>query len=167
MTRDEFEKLVAEEFPNAIPEQFRSKIKNVAFLIEDVPSEALRREENLAPGMTLLGHYRGIPNTARGAYYGMGATLPDTITLFAVPILEQAYQLALAKGWHDETNIAQGDGPSIGNFQQEIIRVGRAMLPEAYVRQVIRDTIWHEVFHHFGADESAVRRAEEERQHFI
>ena len=130
MTREEFETLVAEEFPGAIPEQFRSKIKNVAFLIEDLPSEALRREEGLGPHMTLLGHYRGIPHTARGDQYGMGATLPDTITLFAVPILDLAHEMGGT---------------------------------EAHVRQVIRDTIWHEVFHHFGADESAVRRREEER----
>lgn len=131
MTREEFEKLVAEEFPEAIPEEFRAKIKNVAFLIEDEPSESLRREENLGPHMTLLGHYRGIPHTARGDYYGMGATLPDTITLFAVPILEQAMMY--------------------GNTEEA-------------VRKVIRDTIWHEVAHHFGMDESAVRRREEERK---
>ena len=131
MTRDEFETLVAEEFPGAIPEQFRNKIKNVAFLIEDMPSEALRVEEGLGPYETLLGHYRGIPHTARGDYYGMGATLPDTITLFAIPILELAHEL--------------------GGTEVE-------------VRKVIRDTIWHEVFHHFGADESAVRKREKERQ---
>ncbi len=131
MTREEFEKLVAEEFPGAIPEEFQSKLKNVAFLVEDMPSPALRREEKLSPNMTLLGHYRGIPHTARGDFYGMGATLPDTITLFAVPILEQAMML----GGTEEA-----------------------------VRRVIRDTIWHEVAHHFGMDESAVRRREKERR---
>jgi predicted Zn-dependent protease with MMP-like domain len=131
MPRDEFEKLVAEEFPRAVPEEFRDKIKNVAFLIEEIPSLALRREEELAPNETLLGHYRGIPHTARGDYYGVGATMPDTITLFAVPILE----------------LAQGMGGG-----------------EDAIRKVIRDTIWHEVYHHFGADESAVRKREGERQ---
>lgn len=131
MTTEELEKLVAEEFPGAIPEEFRGKIKNVAFLIEDMPSLALRQEEDLGPGMTLLGHYRGIPYTARGDYYGMGATMPDTITLFAVPILELAQEMGGT---------------------------------EVHVRQVIRETIWHEVAHHFGMDESAVRRREEERQ---
>jgi predicted Zn-dependent protease with MMP-like domain len=128
MPREEFEKLVAEEFPTAVPEDFRDKIKNVAFLIENEPSEALRREENLGPHMTLLGHYRGIPHTARGDFYGMGATMPDTITLFQLPIEQAALE----------------DGIT--------------------VRQVIRDTIWHELAHHFGMDESAVRRRESERQ---
>jgi predicted Zn-dependent protease with MMP-like domain len=128
MTREEFEQLVAEEFPTSVPEQFRDKIKNVVFLIEDQPSQELQREEELAPNETLLGHYRGVPHTARGDSYGIGATMPDTITLFQLPIEEVALEDTIP------------------------------------VRQVIRETIWHEVAHHFGMDESAVRRREAERQ---
>jgi predicted Zn-dependent protease with MMP-like domain len=131
MPREEFEKLVAEEFPAAIPEEFRPKIHNVAFLIEKEPSKELRSEEGLTPNETLLGHYRGIPHTARGDFYGMGATMPDTITLFQKPIEETA------------------------------------LTENVTVRQVIRDTIWHELAHHFGMDESAVRRREAERQRGI
>ena len=93
MTREEFEQLVAEEFPNAIPEQFRDKIKNVAFLVEDEPSAELRRTERLSPRETLLGFYHGVPATRRGDSYGLGATLPDTITLFQIPILNEASHL--------------------------------------------------------------------------
>lgn len=140
MTREEFEKIVAEEFPGAIPEEFQDKLKNVAFLVEDMPSEALRKEENLAPNETLLGHYRGIPHTARGDSYGMGATLPDTITLFQIPIENQAEDLHAKYA-------------------------GREILTHDFlVHEVVRDTIWHEVAHHFGMDESAVRRRENERQ---
>lgn len=134
MTVEEFEQCVAQEFGAAVPEKFRDKIKNVAFLVEQEPSEALRKEEGLGPHETLLGHYRGIPHTARGDLYGMGATLPDTITLFVVPILEEAGEL----GGSEEA-----------------------------VRKVIRDTIWHEVAHHFGMDESAVRKREDERQNGV
>jgi predicted Zn-dependent protease with MMP-like domain len=165
LTREEFEQLVAEEFPTAVPEQFRSKIKNVAFLIEDMPSESLRSEEGLEPHMTLLGHYRGIPHTARGDYYGVSPTLPDTITLFAVPILEEAdsllqYELAAsalpsADIFLLENSYARAD--ALRNAGLDTRRV-------ALIRQVIRDTIWHEVAHHFGMDESAVRRREQERQ---
>ena len=155
MPREEFEKLVAEEFPAAVPEEFRSKISNVAFLIEDAPSQEDRQREGLHDNETLLGLYKGIPHTARGDHYGMGATLPDTITLYQLPIEREAFDLM---------SIAQRDGASIANFQQEIMRAGRVMPPEAFVRQVIRDTIWHEVYHHFGADESAVRRRERERR---
>jgi predicted Zn-dependent protease with MMP-like domain len=112
MTRDAFEKLVAEEFPTAIPEKFRTMMQNVALLIEDEPSHALRKEEGLRRNETLLGLYHGIPATARGDYYGVGATLPDTITLFQKPIEESALE----------------EGTD--------------------VRQVIRDTVWHEVAHH-------------------
>jgi predicted Zn-dependent protease with MMP-like domain len=116
MTREEFEKIVETEFPNAIPEQFRATIKNVAFLVEDE-----------VPAKNLLGFYHGIPATARGDLYGIGATLPDTITLYQKTIEAYASQSGLA------------------------------------VAQVVRDTIWHEVAHHFGYDERQVRAKEARR----
>lgn len=84
-----FERLV-EEGVLLIPEKFRERIKNVAFLIEDEPSEEVRREEGLEEGETLLGLYQGIPATARGDSYGVGPTLPDTITLYKLPIEAEA-----------------------------------------------------------------------------
>lgn len=140
MTRAEFEKTIEEEFPNAIPEQFRELIKNVAFLVEDEPSQNLRESEGLRPGETLLGYYHGIPATARGDTYGLGATMPDTITLFQIPIEDEAAHI-------EHSNILQN------------VR----MSYEACVRKVIRDTIWHEVAHHFGYDESQVRAKEAKR----
>jgi predicted Zn-dependent protease with MMP-like domain len=92
MTLEEFGRLVAEEFPKAIEEKFHGKIKNVAFLVEDEPSLSLRHEEGLGPHETLLGHYRGIPHLVRGDSYGIGATLPDTITLFRIPLEMEAMQ---------------------------------------------------------------------------
>ncbi|MFZ2167348.1 MAG: metallopeptidase family protein [Minisyncoccia bacterium] len=89
MTREAFEKLAQEGFL-LIPEKFRERIRNVAILIEDEPSDDLRRQECLAEGETLLGLYQGIPATARGDSYGIGPTLPDTITLFKLPIEEEA-----------------------------------------------------------------------------
>ena len=128
MTREEFEQLIAEEFSNAVPEQFRDKIKNVAFLVEDQPSAELRKREGLRPNETLLGFYHGIPATVRGDSYGLGATLPDTITLFQLPIEEEAR--------------FTGEG----------------------IAKVLRDTMWHEVAHHFGYDERQVRAKEAERK---
>jgi len=116
MTKEEFEKIVAEEFEKAIPEKFRPHIKNIALLIEEEP-----------PYGGLLGLYHGIPTPMRGDWYGMGATLPDTITLYQKTI----------------EDCAKDDGVSVG--------------------QVIRETIWHEVAHHFGFDEEQVQRREEER----
>ncbi|MDE1919144.1 MAG: metallopeptidase family protein [Patescibacteria group bacterium] len=89
MEREAFEKLVHEGFL-LIPEKFRERIRNVALLVEDEPSEEVRQKEGLSEDETLLGLYQGIPATARGDSYGVGPTLPDTITLFQLPIEEAA-----------------------------------------------------------------------------
>lgn len=89
MTREEFEKLAQEGFL-LIPEKFRKRIRNVALLVEDEPSDEIRRREGLKDDETLLGLYRGIPATVRGDTYGIGETVPDTIALFKLPIEEEA-----------------------------------------------------------------------------
>ncbi|MDE2071634.1 MAG: metallopeptidase family protein [Patescibacteria group bacterium] len=123
MTREEFEKLVEEEFPRAVPEKFHHLLHNVDFLVEDEPDARTRAEHGLKDDETLLGLYRGVPHTARGDMYGVGATLPDSITLYQKPIEDEAAHA--------------GD-----------------------VRMVIRETIWHEVAHHFGFDEDQVEDRE-------
>lgn len=89
MNRAEFEKL-AREAVLLVPEKFRERIQNVAFLVEDEPSGEVRRREGLGADETLLGLYQGIPATVRGDSYGVGATVPDTITLYRLPIEEEA-----------------------------------------------------------------------------
>lgn len=89
MHREEFEKLVEEGFER-LPEWVREKIKNVALLVEDEPSEEVRKKEGLDGDETLLGYYQGIPLSARGEMYGVGMTMPDTITLYQAPIEEAA-----------------------------------------------------------------------------
>ena len=79
MHRADFEKLVAEGFERR-PQWVREKISNVAILVE----------EGLGDDETLLGLYHGIPLAARGENYGVGMTLPDTITLYQIPIEEAA-----------------------------------------------------------------------------
>ena len=88
MSRGDFEKLVAEGYEQ-LPQWVRDKIKNVALLVEDEPSQGDREAEGLADDETLLGLYKGIPLSERGQEYGVGMTLPDTITLYQKPI-EQA-----------------------------------------------------------------------------
>src|SRR3989344_5085421 len=134
MTHEEFEKLVQEGFL-LIPEKFRERIQNVALLVEDEPSEEVRRREGLSEDETLLGLYQGIPATIRGDSYGIGPTVPDTITLFQLSIEEAALLRArLRKG------AAREDGEDI--------------------RNVIAETIWHEYAHYFGMDEDEVRLRE-------
>jgi predicted Zn-dependent protease with MMP-like domain len=143
MSQEEFERLVAEEFPNAIASEFRDVIKNVALLVEAEPSEETRKEEGLHDNETLLGLYRGIPATMRGDFYGVGTTLPDTITLYMKPIFEEAY---------DEVSVL-----SRTDILESDERFALA------VRKVVRETIWHEVAHHFGFNEAKVRDRERKR----
>ena len=89
MSAQEFEQIVAGEWER-MPGRFSQKIENVALLIEDEVSEEVRALEQLEEGETLLGLYQGIPLTERGSEYGTGMTLPDTITLYRLPILEEA-----------------------------------------------------------------------------
>ena len=69
MRREEFEKLVAEGY-DKLPEWVREKIKNVAVLVEDEPSEEDREAQGLSDDETLLGLYKGVPLSERGEMYG-------------------------------------------------------------------------------------------------
>ncbi len=133
MGEDEFTELVAAEW-RAMPERFQKHIQNVAVLVEDEPSPSVRAEERLGPGETLLGLYHGIPNTERGSHYGEGGTLPDTITLFRLPLLE------------DAEKICAPDEPF-----------------RSAVQRAIRETIWHEVGHYFGLGDEEIGVREHEK----
>lgn len=107
MTNEEFEALIEKGFMR-LPEWVREKIQNVAVLVEDEPSKEIRDREGLHEGETLLGYYRGIPLSERGESYGIGATMPDTITLYKVPIQEAAEkdhlpvsQVIVETIWHE------------------------------------------------------------------
>ena len=65
---------------------------------------------------------------------GYAGVLPDKITIFRKPILEAALRQAQ------------------GKLQREDV-----------VREIVRDTVWHEIAHHFGMEEDEVSRAEERR----
>ncbi len=90
MTPRAFEKLVASIGFAPVPERFRRLVENVALLIEDDVPEDVRRDLGLPDDETLLGLYQGIPRTERNDAYGRSGTLPDTITLFRMPILDAA-----------------------------------------------------------------------------
>jgi predicted Zn-dependent protease with MMP-like domain len=107
MTDEEFEKLIEEGYEQ-LPQWVREKIKNVAVLVEDEPSDEVRKAEELGDEETLLGYYQGIPLTERGENYGVGITMPDTITLYTLPILHAAEEDAISVAqviaetiWHE------------------------------------------------------------------
>lgn len=76
--REEFEELVGEAL-DQIPDGLGRLMQNVVVLVED----------RSPPGRNLLGLYYGVPLTERGTnYVGM---LPDTITIYRLPILRQCH----------------------------------------------------------------------------
>ena len=88
MNSEAFESLVSNIGFSPVPEKFRNLISNVALIVlDDVPLET-RRSMNLPNNQTLLGFYQGIPLPKRGDYYG--SVLPDTITLYRIPIIRAA-----------------------------------------------------------------------------
>jgi predicted Zn-dependent protease with MMP-like domain len=89
MHRKEFDQHIEAGFMR-LPESVREKIKNVALLVEDEPSAEVRAREGLRDDETLLGYYQGVPLLQRGDEYGVGVTMPDTITLYMRPILDAA-----------------------------------------------------------------------------
>lgn len=89
MRRNEFESLVAEAYAS-LPEWVKEKISNVALVVEDEPSEEVRREQALSDDETLFGLYIGVPLVARGDAYGVGPTLPDKIIIYRLPILAES-----------------------------------------------------------------------------
>lgn len=92
MSEQEFEQIAIAEWER-VPDRFKQKITNLALLIEDDVSDLVRKEEGLEEGESLLGLYHGIPLTERGSEYGVGGTMPDTITLYRLPILEEASEM--------------------------------------------------------------------------
>ena len=70
----EFEQLVAEAL-DSIPARLGTLMSNVVVLVAD----------EAPPGEDLLGLYEGIPLTERDGWYS--GVLPDTITIFRLPIL--------------------------------------------------------------------------------
>src|SRR3990167_3240338 len=130
MQKGEFEKLVGEGFEK-LPEWVRNKIQNVALLVELVPSDEDRHLQSLHDEETLLGLYKGVPLSERGDLYGVGGTLPDTITIYMLPTLEMADEVCAL------------DAPP-AEYRE-------------HVRRIVADTVWHEFAHHFGMDEGEVQ----------
>jgi predicted Zn-dependent protease with MMP-like domain len=118
--RERFEEIAGEEF-DRVPPKFAHRLDNVALLVED------------GADPELLGLYHGIPQTARGEYYS--GALPDTITLYFQPLLEEAELLLEEK---------------------------RARDYESAVRLAIRETLWHEIGHYFGLSDPEIHEREEE-----
>ncbi len=73
---------------DGLPQAFRSQVVNLDIAVEDTAGPQDYARTRTPVGSTLLGVYRGIPLTRRGAHYNMA--LPDTIVIFQQPIQRMA-----------------------------------------------------------------------------
>jgi predicted Zn-dependent protease with MMP-like domain len=85
MKRREFEALVAEAY-RSIPAAFRSRLANVAIVVEPEPEAEILDEMGIEPPDTLFGLYQGTPLPERG--WAFGNQLPDRIVIYRKPIEE-------------------------------------------------------------------------------
>ena len=76
MEREQFAKVVREVL-DSLPEEFRSRIRNVAVLVEDFPPGQTSFDH---PKKLLLGLFHGVPMT-RKSVFGL-STGPDYVVLY-------------------------------------------------------------------------------------
>jgi predicted Zn-dependent protease with MMP-like domain len=127
MDRDAFSKIADEAFAS-IPLRFRTRLGNVAVVVEDWPTDeqnAVGLHEGEGEAGDLLGLYEGVsmidmPNDPSGM-------LPDRIFLFQGPIEDEA-----------------------ADTDRDVFRV-------------VRETLIHEIGHHFGMDDEEIHRVFEEK----
>src|SRR5258706_5812397 len=103
LSEPEFEEYLAAAI-DAIPKPYNSHLQNVAFILEDYPTQEQRVRLNLYPNETLFGLYEGVPLPARN---GALKLLPDKITIFKYPLLAASRSKAELKAnightvWHE------------------------------------------------------------------
>lgn len=103
ISRSEFEDLVNKAVAQ-LPKAYLARLKNVAILVDDIPSPEQRNQLMLRPDQTLFGLYEGVPLTKR---QGMDKALPDKITIFQKPIeyssdsMNDLYEKLGRTIWHE------------------------------------------------------------------
>lgn len=83
MTREDFERLVAEAV-EALPPEFKDKLENIAVVVADWPSPYQLSKVGVKNRENLLGLYEGVPRLSRGTGYNL--VPPDKITIFRRPL---------------------------------------------------------------------------------
>ncbi len=85
ISNGQFDKFVEESFA-VLPEEIKSKMNNVAILVDDEPTPEQIKKVKLKPGVLLFGLFEGVGQSRRINY---GPILPDRITLFRKAILSR------------------------------------------------------------------------------
>lgn len=78
MKREDFTKVVGEVL-DSLPEEFRSRIRNVAVLVEDVPADQPSPQRG-RPRQLRLGLFHGVPMTRKSVFGLPGG--PDYVVLY-------------------------------------------------------------------------------------
>jgi predicted Zn-dependent protease with MMP-like domain len=100
---DDFKQLMNEAMAT-LPKSHVGRLENVALLLEEDVDQATRERMKLQPGVTLFGLYQGVPLAYR---QGQTMQLPDTITLYKLPILSSVRTMDELKDrirrtlWHE------------------------------------------------------------------
>ncbi len=137
MDREKFEKLVNEAI-ETIPKKFLEKLDNVDIVVEDEPTPYQLKKLRARKSLIIFGLYEGIPKTKRWNY---GQVLPDKITIFKKPIEKIAQSEEEAKRTSSLLHLHPATRESV-------------------IKEIIKNTVWHEIAHHFGMDEKRIREAE-------
>jgi len=82
MLAPDFDQIVERALRN-IPARFRSRMNNVAVVVEEEPAPTQLKARGVSPGSTLLGLYEGRPLIHRSVFEPF--YLPDRITIFQRP----------------------------------------------------------------------------------
>lgn len=98
---DQFQELVNEAVAS-LPKRFRDAMVNIAIVVEDEPTLDQLSQVEVEPPDTIYGLYEGIPLPER--QWAHGNVLPDKISIFRLPILEDSA---------DEDDIVVGIGETL------------------------------------------------------
>ena len=137
MDREKFEKLVNEAI-KTIPKKILGKLDNVDIVIEEEPTPYQLKKLRARKSLIIFGLYEGVPKTKRWQY---GQVLPDKITIFKKPIEKMARIEKEAKRTSSLFHLHPATRESV-------------------IKEIVKNTVWHEIAHHFGMDEKRVREVE-------
>ena len=121
---DEYFQSLIDQAMSDLPQEYIQNLDNVAITYADAPTPEQLEKQHVGKNQVLLGLYEGIPQTARYAS-GYSGVLPDKITLFKQPLLQQSanetelYQQIKRTIWHEIAHHYGLDHHHIDALQQK------------------------------------------------
>ena len=93
---------LVDEAIRSLPRRFRDAMVNMAIVVDDEPTDDQLKQVDIEPPDSLYGLYEGIPLPER--QWAHGNVLPDKISIFRIPIVEDS---------DDEDDIVVGIGETL------------------------------------------------------